>query len=95
MVKLTFSVDEDTARRLRRLAHRTKKPQSLIVREAIARYADSPDDARIPEAERDRQLRIIREMRSRSPNRTAEEADAELRELRESRHAPHRGHPAE
>jgi len=39
MVKLTFSVDEETARTLRSTAERLRKPQRLIVREAVAEYA--------------------------------------------------------
>ena len=95
MVKLTFSLDEDTVRQLRRLATRTNKPQSLIVREAIARYAADPADVRISEEERDRKLAIIRAMRSRTPARTTADADAELQSLRDARHAAQRLHPAD
>lgn len=95
MVKLTFTVDEETVRRLRKLAERSKKPQSLIVREAIARYAIASEDVRIPESERDRQLSIVRALRANGPERTAEQADAELAELRESRQTPGRMHPIE
>jgi predicted transcriptional regulator len=93
MVKLTFSLDEDTVRQLRRLATRANKPQSLIVREAIARYAADPADVRISEEERDRKLAIICAMRSRTPSRTAADADAELQRVREARHSPQRLHP--
>jgi predicted transcriptional regulator len=95
MVKLTFSLDEDTVRQLRRIADRTRKPQSLIVREAIARYAADPADVRITEEERDRKLALIAGMRARTPTRTADDAAAELRHLRDSRRAPHRLHPTE
>ena len=39
MVKVTFTLDDDTVARLRRIAARARKPQSLVVREAIAEYA--------------------------------------------------------
>lgn len=94
MVKVTFSVDEDTVRQIRRLAARTRKSQSTIVREAIALYAVAPEDVRIPEEERDRQLRILRTIRAEGASRSVEEADAELRELREARQGPRRAHPS-
>ena len=40
MPKLTFSLDEESVQMLRRVAARSRKPQSLIVREAIAQYAE-------------------------------------------------------
>jgi predicted transcriptional regulator len=92
MVKLTFSLDDETVRQLRRLAARTKKPQSLIVREAVARYAAEPEDRRISDAERDRQLAIIRRLRALAAGHPGN-ADEELRELRESRRGPGRLHP--
>ena len=43
MAKLTFSLDAETAAMLRKMATRLRKPQSLIVREAIARYGAEED----------------------------------------------------
>ena len=39
MPKVTFSLDDEAVRLLRRVAERSRKPQSLVVREAIAQYA--------------------------------------------------------
>ena len=39
MAKVTFSLDDETVRLLRRAAERSRKPHSLVVREAIAQYA--------------------------------------------------------
>jgi predicted nucleic acid-binding protein len=39
MPKLTFSFDDETVETLRKTSERTRKPQSLIVREALAHYA--------------------------------------------------------
>ncbi len=95
MVKVTFTIDDETARRLRKLSERARKPQSLIVREAIAHYAAAEEDVRVPENERDRQLAILRRIRAQGALRSAEDADAELQALRESRREPQRGHKAE
>lgn len=83
MVKVTFTLDENTVRTLRKMAERTKKPQSLVVREAVARYAAEGD--KLPEEERQRRLAILRELMSQLPTRPQAEVDAELRELRGSR----------
>ena len=91
MVKLTFSVDEQTARTLRQTAERLKKPQSLIVREAVAEYAAR--QGRLTEAERRRMLKVIDEMMKRPPSRTQAEVEAELREIRRTRRLPGRLHP--
>ena len=67
MAKLTFSLDDDTVRTLRRVAARTSKPQSLIVREAIVEYAAREE--RLPEGERTRRLEILRELASQPASR--------------------------
>jgi predicted transcriptional regulator len=43
MVKMTFTFDEKTAETLRRTASRLKKPQSVVVREAVQDYASRAD----------------------------------------------------
>lgn len=83
MVKVTFTLDEETVRRLLKMAERTRKPQSLVVREAVARYAAEGD--KLPEEERQRRLAILRELMSHLPTRPQAEVDAELQELRRSR----------
>lgn len=83
MVRATYSLDEATVRRLRRTAERLGKPQSQIVREAIADYAARAD--RLSEVERLRMLEVLRRMRNEQVARSADAVDAELREIRESR----------
>jgi len=83
MPKLTFSLDEDSVQTLRRVSQRSRKPQSLIVREAIAQYAEreemlSPD-------ERDRLLAVLQRVRQRPATRPASAVRGELREIRRSR----------
>jgi predicted transcriptional regulator len=39
MPKVTFSLDDETVQLLRRVAERSRKAQSLVVREAVAQYA--------------------------------------------------------
>ena len=83
MVKVTFTLDEETVRRLRKIADRTKKPQSLVVREALEHYAAREE--KMSDEERDRMLRILDEMMKQPPTRSAEDVDRELREIRVSR----------
>lgn len=83
MPKVTFSLDEDVVRLLRRTAERARKPQSLVVREAIAQYAAREE--KLTDAERDRMLQVLRDIRARPATRTTGEVDRELREIRRSR----------
>jgi Ribbon-helix-helix protein, copG family len=83
VVKLTFSLDDATVRTLRETAHRHRKPQSLIVREAIAQYA-SQENA-LSSDERERLLGVLRGIKSRRPTRPVSEVDRELGEIRRSR----------
>ena len=83
MAKVTFTLDDDTVKAIRKMAERTKKPQSLVVREAVAHYA-AREDKLTPE-EQTRMLRILDELGSRLPRKPREEVDRELRDLRRSR----------
>jgi predicted DNA-binding protein len=83
MPKLTFSLDEETVEALRKAARRSGKPQSLIVREAIADYTTR--DERLSDADRDRLLGALRRIRSRPSTRSQAEVDRELRQIRRSR----------
>jgi hypothetical protein len=85
MPKLTFSLDDAAVRALQEAARRTRKPQSAIVREAIARYASEED--MLPPDERDRLLEAVRRIKRRSPTRPPAAVDRELQELRRSRRA--------
>lgn len=83
MVKVTFTLDEETVGTLRKMAERTRKPQSLVVREAVAHYA-AKEDKLTPE-EQVRVLRVLDELGSKLPTKPREEVDRELRDLRRSR----------
>jgi hypothetical protein len=80
---MTFTFDEETADTLRRAASRLKKPQSVVVREAIQQYAAQAD--RLSDEERLRMLEVLDRMIARPAQRTAADVDAELKEIRATR----------
>src|SRR2546427_8495326 len=83
MVKVTFTFDSQTVETLRRTASRLKRPQSVIVREAIQEYAART--GRLTEEERLHMLKLFDRMITRIPSRPQEEADAEIAEIRSAR----------
>lgn len=83
MPKLTFSLDDETVSALRKAAARFGKPQSLIVREAIAEYTSREE--RLSDAERDRLLDALQRIRSRPATRSQADVDRELQAIRRSR----------
>ena len=83
MVKMTFTFDEETSDALRRTALRLKKPQSVVVREAIQDYAKRAD--RLSDDERKHMLRVLDRMLTRRPERTQAEVDSEIAEVRAAR----------
>ena len=83
MVKVTYSLDDATVRRIRRTAERMGKPQSHVVREAVADYASRTD--RLSEAERLHMLGVLDRWRTEQAPRSRERVESELREIRESR----------
>jgi len=83
MIKLTFTLDEATVSELRRTAARLRKPQSRVVREAIAEYATRAD--KLGEEERRRMLTVLDRARRRPESRPAAAVDAELRAIRTAR----------
>jgi hypothetical protein len=85
MPKLTFSLDEETVRTLRRVSEQKRKAQSLIVREAIAEYGARED--RLPDHERTRRLEVLQALASQPPTSKAADVDRELRDLRRTRRA--------
>jgi hypothetical protein len=92
MVKVTFTLDETTVARLRKMAARTRKPQSLIVREAIAEYAAQGD--RLSEDERSRALKAYDALAPAVRRRPPADIARELRELRHARRSGGRRTPA-
>jgi hypothetical protein len=83
MVKVTFTFDEETVKTLRRAAARLKKPQSVVVREAIQDYADRTD--RLSEEERHHLLKVFDRVVPRIPVRRQAEVDAEVAAVRAAR----------
>ena len=90
MVKVTFTLDEQTVSRLRQTAARANQPQSQVVRAAVNDYADRV--GRLSEAERIRMLATLDAMVSRKPGRTAADVDRELRSIRSARRGGGRRH---
>ncbi|HYS25406.1 MAG TPA: ribbon-helix-helix protein, CopG family [Vicinamibacterales bacterium] len=83
MAKLTFSLDEETVAKLRKTAARLRKPQSMVVREAIARYAAEED--KLSDEERARLLEVIDRFMKLPPSGSHKDAEREIREIRRSR----------
>jgi hypothetical protein len=83
MVKVTFSLDDETVEQIRRAANRLGKPQSHIVREAVADYSARVD--RLSERERLKLLSVLEELGKAAPTRSARAVDKELGALRTGR----------
>ena len=84
MVKMTFTLDEETVAKLRLAARRLSKPQSFVVREAVADY--SARLGRLGERERLRLLTTFDRVVARIPIRPDASADREIRAVRLARH---------
>jgi len=85
MVKVTFTLDDQTVATLRRSAERLGRPQSAVVRDAIADYADRI--GRLSPHEQTRMLQVIDALRVQPVTASDAAVDAELRDLRRSRRA--------
>jgi hypothetical protein len=83
MVKVTFTLDDETVERLRRLATRLGRPQSQVVRESIKEYEARAD--KLSPEERQRLLAVVDRIMKEPPTRPQAEVDAELREIRAAR----------
>jgi predicted transcriptional regulator len=83
MLRVTFTVDEETVSTLKRIASQLKKPQSAIFREAIKHYSEHADQ--LSPEERERMLAVVDRMIARRPTRSQSEVDAELASVRASR----------
>jgi predicted transcriptional regulator len=92
MVRVTFSLDEQTVAEIRRTAARLRRPQSQVVREAVADYAARADQ--LSDRERRETLAVLERLRHTTPSRTAAAVDVELRTIREGRRRGGRRHPA-
>jgi hypothetical protein len=85
MTRVTFSLDDATVASIRRTAARLRKPQSQIVREAVADFAARAD--RLSEAERVRLLGALDRLRGAPSSRSGRDVDAELASIRRARRA--------
>lgn len=83
MVKMTFTLDDETVAALRLASQRLSKPQSVIVREAVREYGARA--GRLGEDERRRMLRAIDAVLAEPPTRTVAAVERELREVRAAR----------
>jgi len=83
MVKVTFTLDEETVATLRRSAGRVGKPQSQVVREAVRDYAERI--GRLSDEERLHLLRVFDEVVPRIPSRPARAVDEEIAAVRRAR----------
>jgi len=83
MVKVTFSLDEQTVEQIKRAAERLGKAQSHIVREAVAEFAARTD--RLSERERLRLLGVLEGLQKAAPTRNAPAVDDELKAVRAAR----------
>jgi len=83
MVKVTFTLDDQTVERLRRTASRLAKPQSYVVREAVREY--EARSTKLSDRQRARVLAIGDRVVQEPHTRTEAEVDAEVREIRASR----------
>jgi hypothetical protein len=83
MVKMTFTLDDDVVRTIRSLAARKGKPQSLVVREAVAAYARQEE--KLGHEDRARKLRLLDDLKTRPRTRPRSQVEEELREIRRAR----------
>lgn len=90
MARVTFSLDDATVARIRQTAARLRRPQSHVVRDAIADYATRAD--RVSERERQHAMGVLERLRVAKPTRPAADVDAELHAIRGARRAGGRRH---
>ena len=86
---MTFSLDEETARRLDRTAERLSLPKSHVVREAISEYSARAD--RLSHKEKNHLLQAFDALVPEIPSRPADEVDAEIDAVRRARRTGGRG----
>ena len=91
MARVTFSLDDATVAQIRRTAARLRKPQSHVVREAVADYAARAD--RLSDAERRHALGVLERLREAKATRPAADVERELRAIGAARRTGGRRHP--
>jgi metal-responsive CopG/Arc/MetJ family transcriptional regulator len=90
MARITFSLDDATVEQIRQTAARLRRPQSHIVRDAIADYAARAD--RLSERERTHLMGVLDRLRGAKPTRPTVEVDREIADVRSERRAGGRRH---
>jgi hypothetical protein len=85
MVKVTFTLDEETVAAIKRIAQRLQRPQSAVIRAAIPFY--EPHAGQLSAAERAQRVEVFDRLVARVPGKPAAEVDRELRSVRRSRTA--------
>jgi len=85
MARVTFSLDDETVEQIRRTAARLQRPQSHVVRDAVADYAARTD--RLSERERQQLMGVLERLRDARPTRPAAAVDDELKAIRAARRA--------
>lgn len=83
MIKVTFTLDDDTVAYLGRTAERLGMPKSQVVREAIRLYGE--EAGRLTDDERTHLLRVFDEVTDAIPGRARSEVERELAAIREAR----------
>ena len=83
MVKVTYTLDDETVDSLRRISARLGKPQSLVVREAIKDYEARAD--RLSDDERTRMLGALDRLMQEPPTGSDAAVETELRQIRVAR----------
>ena len=83
MVKVTFTLDDATVKEIRRTAERLGRPQSQVVREAVAEYAARADQ--VTERERLHAVTILENLNTPRWSRGGRGVDRELRAVRPAR----------
>jgi predicted DNA-binding protein len=83
MIKVTFTLDDDTVAYLDRTAAKLGMPKSRVVREAIRVYGEHMQ--RLTEEERDRLLHVFDEVTAKIPDRPRSEVEGELEDVRIAR----------
>ncbi|HEY6140390.1 MAG TPA: hypothetical protein VI670_21760 [Thermoanaerobaculia bacterium] len=80
----TLTLKEETIQKIESLAERLGKSPGDVLHDAMLHYLPTPE--RLSNAERQRLLMALAELRKQPPSRPQEEVERELKELRLARH---------
>ncbi len=91
-VKVTFTLDADTIRRIQAASERLSVPKSQVIRDAVGDYYERI--GRLSENERLQMLRVFDELVPRIPARPRRHSQQELNSIRQARRSGGRRTPA-